>query len=294
MMAREPVPNVEQLLKRTLAEAKPPRAATARIVAGAMLRTEPAKSGWQRWVPAMTVLAGLGVLVWFGNAVWLRPTTSTSAPAVVMAVALTPGWQALGLHAVELSVAGSALVEAQTAKATRLQLNRGRLTCAVAKLGPGESFAVQTPQVQVRVVGTRFVVELEGDCTWVRVHEGTVWVTSVAGDRSLTIGQEEKFCAPPPVPALAATAGGEWVREALTLIGRNQGPDQAAQLLSRYLTTYPGGVFEEEALFYLCILKQQAGDHIAARDLAERFWATFPEGRRARELRRLLGDDAMP
>jgi TolA-binding protein len=200
----------------------------------------------------------------------------------------------IGSHRVDVAVGSEVRFDRATQDDSTLTLKTGRVTCEVAPLAPRGSFRVLTRDGAVRVVGTQFVVDAGDGCTHVTVLKGTVWLEGHGGAAvsapELAAGQEGTICPPAAQPTAAAGDDGRSaVQEALELISNGKEPERAAALLSRYLDDHPRGLFEEEALFYLCILKKNLGHPEDARHLADRFRAAFPQSRRAAELNELLG-----
>lgn len=77
-------------------------------------------------------------------------------------------------------------VEADTRSERRVRLEDGAMLFDVRPLDEGARFVVQTPHVEITVVGTVFEVVVDRDGTIVRVFEGRVR----AGDRSIGAGEE--------------------------------------------------------------------------------------------------------
>jgi hypothetical protein len=97
-----------------------------------------------------------------------------------------------------LTLAGDTQLRVQSQSAVeRFALWRGELSARVAKLADGQRFILQTPDAEVEVRGTRFVVTVleHGDAcssaTRTRVHvtEGIVEVRSTLGLARLSAGQ---------------------------------------------------------------------------------------------------------
>ncbi len=92
--------------------------------------------------------------------------------------------------------------------AEEVRLRRGRIELAVRKLGPGQRFRVLTDDAEVRVVGTRFSVEVEeGRLAEVAVTEGVVEVRW-AGEAPVRLEAGERFSPPAPSPDAASSRPG--------------------------------------------------------------------------------------
>ena len=218
----------------------------------------------------------------------------SSRPGLVHASVEPAQRYAVGSHRVDVAAGGEVRFERTAQNDVAIALTTGRVTCEVAPLAAQGSFRVLTRDGEVRVVGTRFVVDVRDDCTWVSVLKGRVWLRGTADatghERELEAGQEGSLCTPVAVASTPTDDDGRaWVHEAIALISEGKAPARAAELLTRYLDQHPGGLFEEEALFYLCISKKNLGELDEARRLADRFRVAFPQSRRAAELNALLG-----
>ena len=167
-----------------------------------------------------------------------------------------------------------------------LVLERGKATFAVTPLRNGGQFRVRAGRLLVEVVGTRFSVESNRGCTEVSVSQGKVSVDDGGQKIYLAAGDARLFCkeqiSSAPLPGEAT------IRQALALI-REAELDRAIELLQGYLRQQPGGVFEEESLFYLCLAHSRLGHRDEARQLASRFLSRFPGSRRAGRLQELVG-----
>ncbi len=97
----------------------------------------------------------------------------------------------------------------------RVSLTAGEVVVNVPKLGPNESFRVETPDSEVTVHGTSFVVSFHEGATRVRVTEGVVSVKHAGTESMLRAGDQWPAPAPPaPVPQ-APTETPAWQRPAL-------------------------------------------------------------------------------
>lgn len=82
----------------------------------------------------------------------------------------------------------------------RLVLEQGRVQAQIATLRSGERFVLQTPQVEVTVIGTRFTVTVADQATSVAVDEGVVAVQPAQGPvEQLVAGKHNRWpLADPP------------------------------------------------------------------------------------------------
>lgn len=278
---------VEPERLRRLGQARPSAAVEARIVRGTFARMERRAS--RRWMPALvTAAAAAAAAVTF---VVARPTP-VDGPAVATIGAgsalVADGaarTYALGDHAVEVAPASRVTVERLEGRAALLRLEKGEASFEVAPLSGDERFRVVAGHASVEVVGTRFTVRDEADCTVVAVTRGKVRAAGREGTgRFLGAGETARFCAADPAVA-AALPGEAGVREAIRLLTEGRELDRAAELLGRYRSAYPDGVFQEEALYNLCRIEAQLGNDDRAAALADEFVARFPGSARAGRIR---------
>lgn len=263
---------------RALGKAQPTAATRQRIVEGAWDRVE-RQAGRRGFGVLWVILAGAAVATAF--ALWPTTPPVPTQPPVAIAPAQSdrptqieipdPGW------AVEAEGAKYRVVNSRPG-AIEVALDAGRSTFQVDPLPPGGYFRVRTPHTLVEVVGTRFVVDVIGRCTTVEVTEGKVAVDTPLGGTVLTAGGRQTVCA-----KQAPTAGEAQLREALRRIAIGD-RDGAEPMLEMYLKAHPHGIFGEEALFHLALLRQYRGEQ-AADEAARQFFAKYPQSERAARLR---------
>lgn len=285
------------LALRSLAEAKPPAAAEARIVRKALA----ARRGRERaplfGVRNFALAAGVAAV-----AVGVFVITDTEAPAVSPTAASpllveagesirsaeAPTSFAVGPHRVLVAPGGSVRVEHAEPNTSELRVEDGLARFEVEHLSPGQSFKVRTDQVLVEVVGTRFSVEAAGFCSEVTVEEGRVRVGFGRGDQTfLGAGESRRFCGDP-----AAAAGAPLLREALVLLSGGQDLERAARLLGEFRASHPDRVLDEEALYHLCLVRARLGQADDARALADEFLERYPGSDRADRLEQWLAGGA--
>ncbi|WP_373047585.1 FecR domain-containing protein [Vulgatibacter sp.] len=279
------------LALRSLAGMEPSAAVQRRIVEGALARRRPSFP----WAKVFTGLALAGAAT---AALVLTAGLETQAPVVPSAPLASveapaagavrqAGRYAVGPHRIEVATGGTLHFDSVAAGAAAFRVEAGSASFEVEKLQEGESFRVRTGQVLVEVVGTRFEVAAEGECSSVAVSEGRVRVTESAGIRYLAAGETGRYCGAATVDR---QSGGEaLVREAVVLVSRGEDLQRAAALLERYRADFGGGPFEEEALFYLTLAKARLGERAAADDLAAQFRQRFPGSARVERLEQWLG-----
>jgi FecR protein len=201
-----------------------------------------------------------------------------------------------------------------------LTLDTGRVECDVQPRRGRPPFVVEAGSVEVRVIGTHFVVVRTGEVVGVDVQRGQVEVTA-NGERSLVSAGSHWPAvpeAPPPAPAAAPSApparetntgrvapveprpgplpGPLPVRGAAALSPRDQyeaasrlevEQPAAAVALYRQLARQ-GGPWGENALFAAGRLEADRGDHDEARRLLREYVARYPTGPNANDARQLL------
>ena len=116
------------------------------------------------------------------------PLETAAEPPTVRAPADAPLELLLGDDRVELAAGGALRLPAAGPDTTRVDLLSGAVTAEVEHRAPGESFVVVAADVEVRVVGTRFSVELDGDSVVVGVSDGTVDVSAGGGRWTVAAG----------------------------------------------------------------------------------------------------------
>lgn len=111
-------------------------------------------------------------------------------------------WTAFDRHELVLSSGGELLVKRWEPRVTHVWLSRGVVTAEVDKLHGEERFQIETGDVTVRVVGTRFTVALLSDGgTQVSVEEGVVEVTDQAGRTDRVLAGQRRSYGIPDAPA---------------------------------------------------------------------------------------------
>jgi hypothetical protein len=187
----------------------------------------------------------------------------------------------------------------------------GRLTVQVPKLGAGESFRVRTPDAEIVVHGTAFVLSVREDRagtpsrTHLRVTEGTVSVRAEGTETFVHAGEEwpstpalpPPFApTPTPTPTRAATtsphkpAAPVASSDPSTLAAQNQlfqsaldarqgGDDsRALTLLNQLLARYPTSPLAQEAQVQRFRTLDRMGDLRGASVEARHYLAAYPDG----------------
>lgn len=213
---------------------------------------------------------------------------------------------------VRLLSAGRVDVVSTTTAERRLRIGLGTVEVDLPrKLPHGQALILETPDAQVRVVGTAFRVDVNLDAagkpaTEVSVRRGTVWV-SQRGERRATLGAGSKWrSAPEPAAesAVAASPKGELRTEAYApkitparateaqgtlaeenrlyesaLAARNAGDDRrAAEAFGQLMSRYPRTVLREQSLAERFRALDRSGQVSQAVAAARRYLAAYPDG----------------
>jgi hypothetical protein len=196
-----------------------------------------------------------------------------------------------------------------TANERRLRLGVGSVDVDLPrKLEAGKHLVVETPDVDVLVVGTAFTVDVGrtpgAASTRVRVRRGTVWIMRAGAQLAvLNAGDDwSSLVKPTPaavpvqreIPARAAAAartsaparepesgtlGEENRLFKVGLTARNNGDSAgAAEAFATLLSRYPRTVLREQALAEQFRSLERAGRSSAATVAARRYLASYPNG----------------
>jgi hypothetical protein len=120
------------------------------------------------------------------------------------------------------------------------------------------------------------------------VTKGKVKVIQEGIDRFMSADEKLTFCPTLFTQTDPFLEGQREVREALILVSRGTDLSRAARMLSNYLSQHRGGVFEQEALFHLCLTRIRLGQRDRAEELAHTFIRRFPHNERSRRLGELF------
>lgn len=278
---------VEPERLRRLGQARPSAEVEARIVRGTFARMERRSS--RRWTPALVTAAATAAAAMAFFVGRPAPDEGPAVAAITTGSALVAEAEArtfaVGAHEVVVAPASRLVVERLEGQGALLRLEKGEASFAVEPLSGGERFRVVTGHASVEVIGTRFTVREDADCTVVSVSRGKVHAGGREGTaRFLGAGETARFCAA-EAPVAEALPGEASVREAIRLLSEGRDLARAADLLGRYRTAHPDGVFQEEALYHLCRIEAQLGRADRAEALADEFVARFPASARAGRIR---------
>ena len=198
-------------------------------------------------------------------------------------------------------------------------LDSGRVECDVTPRRGRPPFVVEAGSVEVRVVGTHFVVARTGDAIAVDVQRGQVEVTS-NGQRSLVSAgshwppSSASIQQPAPVAAAAnapparepnvghaapieARSSTPTTTRATTSLSPREQYEAASRLEAQQPTAaialyrelaHQGGAWGENALFAAGRLEADRGDQDDARRLLGEYLVRYPAGPNANDARQLL------
>ncbi|HLK38315.1 MAG TPA: FecR domain-containing protein [Polyangiaceae bacterium] len=222
--------------------------------------------------------------------------------------AATPVHVELGDSALDVGPQSRVRIAGDDARGTVIDLESGRIECEVAPRKGRPPVRVLAGKVEVRVIGTHFVVARSGDAATVDVQHGTVEVTA-DGLRSYVGGGEHwppSASAPsvlvehvPPATAAGATRGPSHAPppsamsratprerfEAASALEARQ--PEAALAIYRDLAEQGGG-WGANALFAEGRLQADRGYRDSARAFLREYIGRYPSGPNAEDARRLL------
>lgn len=274
---------------RELRRAGPDRAASQRIVEGAMARIQGKRRPFALRPWGLAFGGGLAAIA---ATVALRLSSPTVAPVEPAHPPVAEGdllhnvgdailVHALGPHRIELAPGARLQVQDARPLAAELQLLEGEVTFDVEALGDEGHFYVKTDQLRVEVVGTRFRVATEGACSEVRVEAGRVrMVDGLGRARHLGPGESDRSC--------QRSSAESQLREALVLVSSGRDLARAAELLQRFRSERPQSPLQEEALFHLSLVRARLGEMEEAQRLAEEFARRYPGSERLERLQKGL------
>jgi hypothetical protein len=190
----------------------------------------------------------------------------------------------------------------------RVRLERGQLAALVGRREADEPLAVETPQLTVIVVGTRFSVDVDDAVTKVAVDEGRVRVERGTHAVLLSAGEsirsdDERLNHAPVAPACAAAGplverraclrrqadgpglAAENALLALGLLDSETGADRSRALASlrEYQRRFPAGVLAPEVALAITSALAAEGRHAQACAEADAFSRRFPDDRGTRD-----------
>jgi hypothetical protein len=271
-----------------------------------------------RWrlAAAMLVLAG-AVATIAGGLAWRVVVPSVGHEGTTRVETAANGSRVeFGESTIDVGPTSAVRFAGDDARGVVVTLDRGRVECDVAPRRERPPFVVEAGGVDVRVIGTHFVVARTGDAVSVDVQRGEVEVTSggaralvPAGSRwppsSTADGVDAPAPSGPPLsneparetgshptdsraasPAGHATATSP--REQYEAASRLEAAQPAAAIALYRELAHQGGAWGANALFAAGRLEADRGDHDDARRLLRDYLARYPGGPNANDARQLL------
>ncbi len=268
--------------------------------------------GW-RLAAALFVLVGALAAI-SGAAAWRYFLPDAGGGATRVETAANGSRVEFGESTIDVGPTSAVRLAGDDSRGIVITLDRGRVECDVSPRRGRPPFVVDAGGVEVRVIGTHFVVSRTGDAVAVEVQRGQVEVTS-DGQRSLVSagahwppspeGASSTALLPPPSPpdptgersVVEPRAGaGGGARPTASLLPHDQ-YDTASKLEARQpaaaIAIYrdlarQGGSWGQNALFAEGRLEADRGDANEARHLLREYLTRYPGGPNADDARRLL------
>jgi hypothetical protein len=159
-----------------------------------------------RWRPAAAILVLAGALAAIaGGLTWRAFVPSTPAGATRVETAANGSRVEFGDSTIDVGPTSAVRLAGDETRGVVVTLDRGRVECDVAPRRGRPAYVVEAGGVEVRVVGTHFVVTRTGDSVAVDVQRGQVEVTS-DGNESL-VGAGDHWPSAGPARAVAGASG---------------------------------------------------------------------------------------
>lgn len=230
-------------------------------------------------------------------------TTAAPSPSSVIAMpshietGASRSFVSLGFASLDVAPESAVTTTGDEAHGVVVVLERGAVECEVTPRGEGAPFVVQSGDVRVRVVGTRFVVRRDATgASTVKVSHGVVEVshdgarTMVGGGESWPLPTASSASSVPsaaptrPTASHANTSSRELYEQAARLEARD--PTTALSMYNRVAEA--GGPWSAPALFAAGRLAGDTGKNDEARALLRRYLDRYPKGANAEDARILL------
>jgi transmembrane sensor len=287
-------------------------------VAEAMVEHHATPDAAPRWRLAAGLLVLAGALAAIGGGLaWRALQPEAREGATRVETAANGSRVEFGESTIDVGPTSTVRLAGDDSHGVVVTLDIGRVECDVTPRRGRPPFVVEAGSVEVRVVGTHFVVARSGDAIAVDVQRGQVEVTS-NGQRSLVsagahwpASPEVSLPAPaaaaatPPVPEASMGHGAPVepratpspaTRTSMSLTPRDQyeaasklEAQQPAAAIALYRElAHQGGAWGENALFAAGRLEADRGDQDDARRLLREYLARYPAGPNANDARQLL------
>lgn len=301
-----------------LSEARWARVERAVLDAGALgERLAPDVTPRWRLAAGLLVLAGALAAI-AGGLAWRALQPETRGGATRVETAANGSRVEFGESTIDVGPTSAVRLAGDDSHGVIVTLDTGRVECDVTPRRGRPPFLVEAGSVEVRVIGTHFVVARTNDSIVVDVQRGQVEVTS-NGQRSLVsagshwpASSDVAAEAPPPLGAPAApardTSAGHGVpaethaaapapiravpslspREQYEAASKLEKQQPAAAIAQYRELAHQGGAWGENALFAAGRLEADRGDQDEARRLLREYLGRYPAGPNANDARQLL------
>jgi hypothetical protein len=284
-------------------------------VSGQRPATQEAVTRW-RPAPGLLVLAGALAAI-AGGFAWRALLPEAHGGATRVETAANGSRVEFGESTIDVGPTSEVRLAGDDAHGVLVTLDTGRVECDVTPRHGRPPFVVEAGSVEVRVIGTHFVVARSADGVVVDVQRGQVEVTA-NGQQALVGAGTHWPAAPdmspqvPPAGSSAAPAATAPLGHAATVEPRTaaaQAPrgvgalsprdqyeaasrleaEQPAAAIALYRElAHQGGAWGENALFAAGRLVTDRGDQDEARRLLHEYLVRYPTGPNANDARQLL------
>lgn len=316
-----PGPGATKIEIEPLSEARWARVERAVLEAAVAGPVEPrvaAPDPAPRWRLSAGLLVLAGALAAIaGGLAWRALQPDSRGGATRVETAANGSRVEFGESTIDVGPASAVRLAGDDSHGVVVTLDSGRVECDVTPRRGRPPFLVEAGSVEVRVVGTHFVVARTGDSIAVDVERGQVEVTS-NGARSLVSAGAHWPASPEPTPepspaaapadaparesspgrsapvetratpAPTRAAAGLSPREQYEAASKLEAQQPAAALALYRELVRQGGAWGENALFAAGRLEADRGDHDDARRLLGEYLARYPAGPNANDARQLL------
>ncbi len=270
-----------------------------------------------RWRPAAGLLVLAGALAAIaGGFAWRALLPEAHGGATRVETAANGSRVEFGESTIDVGPTSEVRLAGDDAYGVVVTLDKGRVECDVSPRRGRPPFLVEAGSVEVRVIGTHFVVARSADGVGVDVQRGQVEVTA-NGEQTLVSAGSHWPSAPelpsqvppagtsatPAAPALSgrsapiethaaapATRGASGLspRDQYEAASRLEAEQPAAAIALYRELAHQGGAWGANALFAAGRLETDRGDHDEARRLLREYLVRYPAGPNANDARQLL------
>ncbi len=274
----------------------------------------------RRFAAAFLVLAGALAAI-AGGVAWRAFLPEAHEGATRVETAAIGSRVEFGESTIDVGPSSAVRLSGDDARGVLVTLDRGRVECDVTPRRQRPPFLVEAGGVEVRVIGTHFVVTRAGDAITVDVQRGEVQVTSDGQDAFVVAGShwpraatpdaktapaeapapsapadapdprsapEPRPSPAPPAPQSRPAAPAPSPREQYATASRLEAQQPGAALALYGQLASQGGPWGENALFAAGRLEADRGANDDARRLLREYLSRYPSGPNAADARKLL------